>query len=60
MRDREREALEEGNARIYGEIADTVADIAFDIRMESYDDAEKKTDLLARLLKTLADGGKRR
>jgi len=60
MKDREREAFEQANVKIYEEIASTVADIAFDIRMESYDDASKKTDMLAKLLKTIAESNKRR
>lgn len=53
-------AYEKANEKLYEELADTIADIGFDIRMEDYSNAEKKIDLLSKLLKVLKEGSQRR
>jgi len=52
-------AYDEANDKLFGELAETISDIGFDIRTERYTEAEKKIDLLAKLLKVLKEGNRR-
>lgn len=52
-------AAEKADDVLFEEVSDTISDISHDIRMEQYDDASKKIELLDKLLKVLHKGGKR-
>jgi hypothetical protein len=45
--------------QILEEIADIVSDIGADIRLENYNEAGKKINLLSKLLKTLNEGNRK-
>lgn len=53
-------AYERANDALYEELVDIIGDIGHDIRMENYADAEKKINLLSKLLKTLKEGQQKR
>lgn len=53
-------AYDKASDQMYEAFGETIADIGFDIRMENYEDAEKKIELLAKLLQTIRKSNRKK